>query len=634
MSKYIEKIALSNIERIQIYINKKRKTISQIKAETGADYILNGGFFNSNFTPCPFVKADGVMYASANYGQWGYGWNTPTDIEMVSSPSKNNFITCIELMNPWEGINTFPKFDSAIGGKRGRSAIAVSNGYLYMYCSGDKTSDATDPVSLKNEFVKLGCTTALMLDSGGSSQCDFNGKKINSSRIVQNFILVYLKGNYGNDINYRDKLVEVAIKEIGVSEPSGDDKYISWYNSETNAGFANTVSWCAIFVSWCCRQAGISKDVIPNYASCTTAMNTFKKLGTWRQAGVYTPKKGDIIFFDWDKDPSVSEHTGIVEKVDNRYVYTIEGNSGDPGAVRRKSYGLTSTYILGYVEWDNSNVNTSIQACQSFLNEHFGMSIEVDGSFGPSSKKALIMAIQKTLNKDYGTNLSVDGSFGPATQNAFPNVVPVKTGDIAYCCQIALIANGYWVSLDGSYGPACANSVIAFQRSVGVSVDGSIGKTTMYKLLDKISGDTISTGENSNGTEDVKIEDTNIEKAQKFLNEHFGMSIEVDGSFGPASKKALVMATQKTLNNDYGTNLEADGSFGPATKNAFPDISSVTTGDIAYCIQIGLIGKGYDVDIDGSYGPACVKCVKEFQKKKKITQNGIVGKTTMYYLTK
>ena len=39
-------------------------------------------------------------------------------------------------------------------------------------------------------------------------------------------------------------------------------------------------------------------------------------------------KIGMIIFFDWESDGE-SEHVGIVEKVENGIVYTIEGNSGD-----------------------------------------------------------------------------------------------------------------------------------------------------------------------------------------------------------------------------------------------------------------------------------------------------------------
>ena len=60
-----------------------------------------------------------------------------------------------------------------------------------------------------------------------------------------------------------------------------------------------------------------------------------------------------IIFFDWD-DPNgssgpqdgLSDHTGIVEKVEGGYVYTVEGNSHDRCVERR--YPLGSYIILGY----------------------------------------------------------------------------------------------------------------------------------------------------------------------------------------------------------------------------------------------------------------------------------------------
>lgn len=59
----------------------------------------------------------------------------------------------------------------------------------------------------------------------------------------------------------------------------------------------------------------------------------------------YIPKIGNIIFFDWqqDNDP---DHVGIVEKVENGYIYTIEGNSNNE--CRYKKYSLISKSIYGY----------------------------------------------------------------------------------------------------------------------------------------------------------------------------------------------------------------------------------------------------------------------------------------------
>ena len=57
----------------------------------------------------------------------------------------------------------------------------------------------------------------------------------------------------------------------------------------------------------------------------------------------YTPKAGDIIYFGSASDAT---HVGIVEKVSNKRVHTIEGNTSD--CVARRDYSLTSTNIYGY----------------------------------------------------------------------------------------------------------------------------------------------------------------------------------------------------------------------------------------------------------------------------------------------
>ncbi len=65
------------------------------------------------------------------------------------------------------------------------------------------------------------------------------------------------------------------------------------------------------------------------------------------------PVAGMIIFFDWDSpdgssgpQDGLSDHTGIVQKVENGIVYTVEGNSGD--SVRQKQYSVGYYEILGY----------------------------------------------------------------------------------------------------------------------------------------------------------------------------------------------------------------------------------------------------------------------------------------------
>ena len=132
------------------------------------------------------------------------------------------------------------------------------------------------------------------------------------------------------------KIISVAAMQIG---NSGGQPYWSWY------GFGSRVEWCACFVSWCANECGyIDAGIIPKFASCDVGMTWFKDHSRW-QTNTYTPREGDIIFFDWDSD-GYANHVGIVEKVENGKVYTIEGNSGD--ACKKLEYNSGDSRILGY----------------------------------------------------------------------------------------------------------------------------------------------------------------------------------------------------------------------------------------------------------------------------------------------
>lgn len=139
-----------------------------------------------------------------------------------------------------------------------------------------------------------------------------------------------------------NEIVSVALSQIG---NVGGMPYWSWY------GFDYRVEWCACFVSWCANECGyIENGIIPQFAWCPSGVVWFQERSLW-QDGSYDPRPGDIIFFDWD-DPDTNgqdgeaDHVGVVERVENGYVYTVEGNSGD--TCRQKSYAVGYYEILGY----------------------------------------------------------------------------------------------------------------------------------------------------------------------------------------------------------------------------------------------------------------------------------------------
>ena len=129
--------------------------------------------------------------------------------------------------------------------------------------------------------------------------------------------------------------MKVAKSQVGTTSGS---KYWTWY------GFNKKVNWCAIFVSWCANESGMLDSLVPKFSLCTDGENWYKKNNRWKDKS-YVPMTGNIIFFDWQQDGH-TDHVGIVEKVENGKVFTIEGNSKDE--VREKSYNLNSKLIFGY----------------------------------------------------------------------------------------------------------------------------------------------------------------------------------------------------------------------------------------------------------------------------------------------
>ena len=135
------------------------------------------------------------------------------------------------------------------------------------------------------------------------------------------------------------EIVAVALSQVG---NIGGYPYWLWY------GFPAKVDWCACFVSWCANECGyIEAGIYPKFAGCTSGgMAWFQTHGQWMD-GSYTPNPGDLIFFDWDGSGD-ADHVGRVEKVENGRIYTIEGNSGVPDAVRQLSYPIGWWQIRGY----------------------------------------------------------------------------------------------------------------------------------------------------------------------------------------------------------------------------------------------------------------------------------------------
>jgi hypothetical protein len=133
------------------------------------------------------------------------------------------------------------------------------------------------------------------------------------------------------------RMVALAQGELGVAEQppgSNDAPRIAQYR-EATAGAPGPGPWCAYFVSWAARQAGVP------IGEQGQGFGRVDDVLAWAQRTnrvVSAPQPGDLIVWD--------EHIGLVESVaPDGTVTTIEGNSSDQ--VKRNTHPAGSA--LAYV---------------------------------------------------------------------------------------------------------------------------------------------------------------------------------------------------------------------------------------------------------------------------------------------
>lgn len=142
----------------------------------------------------------------------------------------------------------------------------------------------------------------------------------------------------GGASSSKAKFLSVAAGEIGTTESpigSNKQKYGAWFGM-------NGVAWCAIFVSWCASQAGVSSLVPKSFSSVSQFMTWYSNKGLYRTKSSYTPKAGDIMI----QKSSGASHIGIVESVNSSGFTAIEGNSSN--RVQRVTYNFNNSKISGY----------------------------------------------------------------------------------------------------------------------------------------------------------------------------------------------------------------------------------------------------------------------------------------------
>lgn len=151
----------------------------------------------------------------------------------------------------------------------------------------------------------------------------------------------------------RDKIIDIALNEVGYLQKNGYNKY----SAEFGNGYTG---WCNYFVVWCAKEAGISPEAITGTSSyggdCYIYMSALRNQGRFfENDGSYTPKKGDLVFYNSSRSTSGSTHVGFVLSANESTVEVVEGNVSVGGTrgvdkkVRpRYNYVTDDMVIIGF----------------------------------------------------------------------------------------------------------------------------------------------------------------------------------------------------------------------------------------------------------------------------------------------
>lgn len=331
-------------EKAQIYYNPNKKSLAEIKKETGCTHIINGYLFNTKFNPVEWCVIDGKEISVSKYNDYGLCIyeNKPEFCTYLKNEDKD-FISGIPII-----VNdsfVYRNITPDVARKSQRTAIGWTheNKFVVFCYSGNLTRE-----QLQTKMKALGCFNALMLDGGGSSQCIFPSGKVYSSRKVPTVLCFWKKSenkevipeNKGADnvvsVNVYNVSTEGATKitnNFKVSEFKSDSKIVLIHHTLpialqmirekvgkavniTNAYRTEAHNKRVGGASNSYHLYGMAADIYVNGVDATTLAKTIDSLFPAAYGVIAYPKKG-FVHFDVRAKKYRAVNNGTEVKVDH-----------------------------------------------------------------------------------------------------------------------------------------------------------------------------------------------------------------------------------------------------------------------------------------------------------------------------
>lgn len=241
-----------------------------------------------------------------------------------------------------------------------------------------------------------------------------------------------------------------------------------------------------------------------------------------------------------------------------------------------------------------------------------------------------------------GMCFSVKETYAATTLNCTSTLSSGSKGDQVKVLQTELnkVMN-CGLTVDGSFGPATKTCVLSFQKANDLSQDAIVGPKTCQKLnsvyLEAISekeAEVEDTASDLVCSSSMNLKSgTQVKYLQKKLKAIMGCDLDIDGSYGPATKSCVMDFQTKvgiTVDEAVGikTCNEIKNVYNNRTNSAFLKQGNETTLECHNSLGKGKSGAnvkllqtelnkvaGCSLTVDGSFGSGTLNCVKKFQKE-------------------
>ena len=179
-------------------------------------------------------------------------------------------------------------------------------------------------------YSSSNASVAAVKASGGLVTAVNPGKATITAKTYNN-ITVVCTVTVVKTLSKQQRLVNKALSYEG-------QKYNHFIEAMAPYGAVPGDAWCAWFVSTVSKECGLTGIIpISGGAGSIPRAGVARGAGKWCEGHNSVPKVGDIVVFAWNglgyypgQDQYFSDHVGIVYKVDDKYVYTVEGNTVVP----------------------------------------------------------------------------------------------------------------------------------------------------------------------------------------------------------------------------------------------------------------------------------------------------------------